>query len=220
MSKPILGYWDVRGLGEACRLMLEYCGVDYQDKRYTAGDAPDFDRSDWLNEKLTLDFEFPNLPYYIDSDVKLTENLAILKYIARRNSLMPVSDADVTKCDVLEGVIIELRLLFGMMCYMPNFETNKANFFKQTLPVKMELLDKHLAKNKWLCGDQLTYIDFIFNETLSQIQVMEPTSTDQYKNVVKHHKNFFELDKIAAYRQSNRFKKVPVMAKWAQWHGE
>ncbi|CAK8683052.1 unnamed protein product [Clavelina lepadiformis] len=33
MSKFILGYWDVRGFGEAIRYMLEYLEVDYKDRR-------------------------------------------------------------------------------------------------------------------------------------------------------------------------------------------
>ena len=32
--------------------------------------------------------EFPNLPYYIDGDVKLTQSSAILRHIAREHGLM------------------------------------------------------------------------------------------------------------------------------------
>ena len=31
---PILGYWGSRGRGEMIRLLLEYAGVRYEDKRY------------------------------------------------------------------------------------------------------------------------------------------------------------------------------------------
>jgi glutathione S-transferase len=33
---------------------------------------------------MTIDLKFPNLPYLIDGDVKVTESLAILKYIAKK----------------------------------------------------------------------------------------------------------------------------------------
>uniref|UniRef100_A0A5K3G4N5 GST N-terminal domain-containing protein n=1 Tax=Mesocestoides corti TaxID=53468 RepID=A0A5K3G4N5_MESCO len=32
--KPVLAYWDIRGLCEAPRLLLRYLGEDFEDKRY------------------------------------------------------------------------------------------------------------------------------------------------------------------------------------------
>ncbi|KAM5257055.1 glutathione S-transferase Mu 1 isoform 11-T11 [Ctenodactylus gundi] len=55
-----LGYWDIRGLAHAIRLLLEYTDSSYEEKRYTMGDAPDYDRSQWLNEKFKLGLDFPN----------------------------------------------------------------------------------------------------------------------------------------------------------------
>ena len=33
----------------------------------------------WREEKYDLGLPFPNLPYFIDGDIKLTQSLAILK---------------------------------------------------------------------------------------------------------------------------------------------
>ena len=50
-------------------------GATYEDKRYT-------NPQDWFgNDKQNLGFAFPNLPYLIDGDFKLTETLAIERYI-------------------------------------------------------------------------------------------------------------------------------------------
>uniref|UniRef100_A0A452G9A2 GST N-terminal domain-containing protein n=1 Tax=Capra hircus TaxID=9925 RepID=A0A452G9A2_CAPHI len=57
----ILGYWDIRGLAHAIRLLLEYTDSNYEEKKYTMGDAPDYDRSQWLNEKSKLGLDFPNV---------------------------------------------------------------------------------------------------------------------------------------------------------------
>ena len=35
--------------------------------------APDFDKSCWFDNKFSLGFDFPNLPYFIDRDIKLTQ---------------------------------------------------------------------------------------------------------------------------------------------------
>jgi len=183
MAKPIIAYWDIRGLAEPIRLMLEYCDVDYEDKRYFCGDAPDFDRSEWLNEKFNLGLDFPNLPYYVDNDMKLTESTRE----------------------------------FVMVCYMPNFETNKEKFFITTMPSRMELLDKYLASNKWIAGNSLTHVDFMLCEFLSHVNLMEPNCFQKYENVFSYFNNFFKLEKIAAYRHSNRFKVLPINGKIANW---
>ncbi|XP_052035433.1 glutathione S-transferase Mu 3 isoform X5 [Apodemus sylvaticus] len=56
----ILGYWNVRGLTHPIRLLLEYTDSSYEEKRYVMGDAPNFDRSQWLSEKYNLGLDIPN----------------------------------------------------------------------------------------------------------------------------------------------------------------
>ncbi|MED6272480.1 Glutathione S-transferase Mu 1, partial [Characodon lateralis] len=83
----LLAYWDVRGFVGHIRLMLEYTKSDYKEKFYVVGDAPGFDKSCWFNEKFKLGLDFPNLPYLIDGDKKVTQSMAILRYIARKHNL-------------------------------------------------------------------------------------------------------------------------------------
>ncbi|XP_027487668.1 glutathione S-transferase Mu 1-like [Corapipo altera] len=83
----VLGYWDIRGLAHAIRLLLEYTETPYEDKLYSCGEAPDYDKSQWINEKEKLGLDFPNLPYFIDGPVRLTQSNAILRHIARRHRL-------------------------------------------------------------------------------------------------------------------------------------
>ncbi|XP_059573295.1 uncharacterized protein LOC102558987 [Alligator mississippiensis] len=35
----VLGYWDIRGLAHAIRLLLEYTGTTYEDKLYSCGEG-------------------------------------------------------------------------------------------------------------------------------------------------------------------------------------
>ena len=81
-SKPTLGYWAIRGLGSQIRYELVYLGVDFQEDIYEQGDAPNFSRDCWLDKKDTLGLSFPNLPYYLDGNMKVTEAMPIMKYIA------------------------------------------------------------------------------------------------------------------------------------------
>jgi len=54
----ILGYWDIRGLAEPIRLLLEHVEANYEDRRMNMS------KPSWLEYKGGLGFDFPNLPYY------------------------------------------------------------------------------------------------------------------------------------------------------------
>jgi len=67
----VFGYWPLRGLGQQIRLLLSYLGLPWEAKIYTM-------REEWFeNDKKNLNLAFPNLPYLIDGDFKLTESAAI-----------------------------------------------------------------------------------------------------------------------------------------------
>ena len=54
--------------GQPIRLLLAHAGVEYEDKRYNIkGEAPNFDRSEWLADKFNLGLEFPNVSIYLSS---------------------------------------------------------------------------------------------------------------------------------------------------------
>ena len=44
IKKPVLAYWDIRGLAQPLRFQLLYCGVNFEDKAYT-------ERETWAKDK-------------------------------------------------------------------------------------------------------------------------------------------------------------------------
>lgn len=80
-QKYILGYWSIRGRAQVLRLLLAYTGLNWEDKVYT-------ETSGWFGngDKTTLGFDFPNLPYLIKGNFKITESNAIAKYICASSS--------------------------------------------------------------------------------------------------------------------------------------
>eukprot|EP00965_Chrysotila_dentata_P143823 4752001-Pleurochrysis_carterae.AAC.2 len=88
--RPVLGYWAIRGLAEPIRLLHAYLEVDLEEHRYGAPMLPAGDRpiSAWPETKRQLahDMALPNLPYYIDGRVKLSEAASIMRYVCERRA--------------------------------------------------------------------------------------------------------------------------------------
>ena len=114
-----IGYWAIRGLGRHCVLVAEYVGANYELKNYTQGPGPEFSREEWLSEKFTHGLDFPNLPYLKVGDLKITETLAIVRYIAAKHQpeLLGKTIEDQAKVDMLVGVLAGFKGPATMLCY-------------------------------------------------------------------------------------------------------
>lgn len=105
-TKPFLGYWPIRGRAASIRYLFGYLGVDIIQQVYEQGPAPDFSKAAWFDQKFNLGLDFPNLPFLIDGDVKLTESKAILKYAARKwdKKLLGRDEVEVGTAEMLSRI--------------------------------------------------------------------------------------------------------------------
>ncbi|CAF4764774.1 unnamed protein product [Rotaria sp. Silwood1] len=160
----VFGYWAARGRGEPSRLLLHYTKTPFTDKMYQMGDAPEYNRDDWLNEKYQLGLDFPNLPYLIDGEVKLTQSNAILYYLGRQHNLMGNNPKEEALIMMLCEQAYDLRSIFAMLCYGPNGDSpnEQKKFLETTLTKSLEQFDAYFSKNKnkFAVGDQPTVADF------------------------------------------------------------
>mmetsp|Transcript_26563 Transcript_26563/g.4674 ORF Transcript_26563/g.4674 Transcript_26563/m.4674 type:complete len:119 (+) Transcript_26563:27-383(+) len=79
-DKPTLAYWNFRGVGNPVRILLAHLEVDFEDKRYDIAN-----RESWDGEKETLSLRFPNIPYFIDGDFRISECQAVMQYICAKH---------------------------------------------------------------------------------------------------------------------------------------
>ncbi|KAM5257048.1 glutathione S-transferase Mu 4 isoform 4-T4 [Ctenodactylus gundi] len=211
-----LGYWDIRGLAHAIRLLLEYTDSSYEEKRYTMGDAPDYDRSQWLNEKFKLGLDFPNLPYLIDGAHKLTQSNAILRYIARKHNMCGETEEEKIRVDMLENQAMDVSNQLARVCYSPDFEKLKPEYLEQ-LPGMMKLFSEFLGKQQWFVGNKITFVDFLAYDILDLHRVFDPKCLDAFPNLKDFISRFEGLKKISAYMNSSRFLPKPLYTKVATW---
>ncbi|XP_051913368.1 glutathione S-transferase Mu 3-like [Hippocampus zosterae] len=210
-----LAYWDIRGLAQPIRLLLEYTGTTYEDKLFCCGEAPNYDKSCWFDVKPNLGMDFPNLPYLEDGDRKIVQSNAIMRYIARKYNLCGENEDEIVRVDILENQAMDFRNGFVRLCYT-DFDKMKPEYLEQ-LPDLLRQFSKFLGDRKWFAGDKITFVDFIMYELLDQHRMFHPTCMDEFKNLRDLLHRFEALDKIAAYMKSNRFIKTPVNNKMAKW---
>ena len=80
-----LGYWKLRGLAGAAKVLLEYVEADWKFTAYDHHKKEDgtWNRDEWLNVKasdeIQNNFAFPNLPYLTDGNVHISQSTTILK---------------------------------------------------------------------------------------------------------------------------------------------
>merc|ERR1719150_1449974 len=94
-------------------------GVEYEEAVYEQGDGPEFSREPWNSVKQTLGLPFPNLPYLIDGELKITETLAIMKYLAAKHGpqLLGNGPEQLAKVEMLAGIIHDLKMAMTFPCY-------------------------------------------------------------------------------------------------------
>ncbi|XP_078248896.1 glutathione S-transferase Mu 1-like isoform X3 [Pogona vitticeps] len=236
----ILGYWDIRGLAHAIRLLLEYTETPYEDKQYGVGGEarksetrpdviqtrfgpltidPEFDLSQWTSVKEKLGLDFPNIPYLIDGERKITQSNAIMRYLARKHKMCGETEEEMIRIDILENHIMDFRVSFAELCYSPDFEKLKPEYLEE-LPGKLKLFSQFLGDRKWFAGNKITYVDFLAYDVLDQQRMFEPKCFNQYKNLQDFFDHFEALEKISTYMKSSRFMKSPILLKNAKWGNE
>mmetsp|Transcript_17874 Transcript_17874/g.17848 ORF Transcript_17874/g.17848 Transcript_17874/m.17848 type:complete len:221 (+) Transcript_17874:26-688(+) len=195
MQQPILGYWEIRGFAEPFRMLLTHFGVAFEDKQYHFGPAPNFDKSNWLDVKETVGLEFPNLPYFIDENIKLSESLAIFEYIcAKYNpSYLGNTLAEKAHVSMLTGVLRDFNVQINYAAYSPDAHTLLPQTLENASRPTMVRFAKYLEGKRFLVGDHPTYVDFYFYETLDKLDAIDPSYTAgisplfaAYKNNVKN----------------------------------
>ena len=199
--KPVLGYWKIRGYAANLRYQLAYSGIDYDMVEYEQGEGPEFSNSAWLSVKHTLGFAFPNLPYLIDGDHKLTETQAIHKYLADKwdPNLLGKDPTHRARTDMLAGVIGDLNLGVRRPCYAGEKEKSL-----EAIQAKVPPLVQFM-QGKFLTADEPVWLDFFFFELLELMAFLSQGQVfNDHPKLVSYHHNMANLPKLKEYLESDQ----------------
>jgi glutathione S-transferase len=139
-QQVVLGYWNTRALAHDLRAMLVWGGVEFEDRRYTVGPPPLYDKSDWYDVKEGLGLgPFPNLPFLLDPSaqgVAITQHQTILRYLARKLGLEGKNEAAVVAADMASEAVREWLDAFCSLTYASylSYSGSKGKYLAETLP--------------------------------------------------------------------------------------
>jgi len=215
MSKPTFGYWNIRGFGQPIRFLIQYLGVDHNEKSYI--DDGGEKREEWFKkDKFALGLDFPNIPYWIDGDFKLTETKAILKHLSRKYDpkLMPKDETILARSEMLENVLADVWQILVAYAYISTDEVKKS--FPENSTVKLEQLSKFIGSNKFAVGSQITYVDFLLYEILYHYTMADASLVKPFANLMSYMKNFESIPQISKFIASPNYLKGPCFSSQAK----
>lgn len=222
-----LGYWNIRGLAQPIRFLLEFTGAKWTDVLYCQAGPNDpvpFDKSCWYNVKETIGLDFPNLPYMIDGDVKMTQSRAIMRHIARKRPDMTFlfgrTPEDMDQVDQLMDQFADINGGLVGVQYSAGIDVP---YIQGSLTSALKRLSKYLGTKTWFVGDYITLADFLMFEFICRS--LDYTGRaglsdffSAFPNLLTFHQEFSRLPTIDNYMKSERFAAVTAYnnqhAKW------
>lgn len=211
-EKPILGYWNIHGIGSSIRLFLEYFGVDYVDHQYV-------ERSSWIDEdKINKNLgPFPNLPYFIDTNgIRITQSIVILEYLSRKYKLEGTTEQEKLDISLVVHQVADLNEAFFLVAYdrTERLEKLKEEYLK-TVPFSLSQLSKFLSNKNYFAG-KISMADFVVYTYLKRTNVFVPGSLDATPNLKEFIKRIESLSELSRYFQN--YKPLLFNASHTKWN--
>ncbi|CAG2171422.1 unnamed protein product, partial [Oppiella nova] len=188
-------------------------GVDFVEKLYKHSE-----RDVWLSDKPNLGLDFPNLPYYIDGDVKISQSKAILKYLARKHGLVARDDRELIKQEIVAEQLRDIRMKFlmGVVFSDKDPADTKDGYITGVLIPHLNDLVKFLGDKQWLTTS-LSYVDFLAYELLDWFRLFTPETIAKYPVIGQYLDRFEALPTINSYQSSAKYRQWPVFSPGAKW---
>ena len=211
-GKIKLGYWKIRGRGQVIRHLLAYTQLPWEEKTY---DQP----GDWfaIGDKTKLGLDFPNLPYIMKGDFKLTESNAIANYIVKLSGKSDLLGKSVEDTAQMEMVLFMLEDIFNPtvnMFYSPNYETEKVRLFDSKVKAKIEELNKYIGEKEYLMG-YLTLADFKIAEASYYFEKLYTDHVADFKKMIQIREKIEGLPEISKFYAEGGIKE-PFLPQYAK----
>lgn len=164
-----------------------------------------------------MGLDFPNLPYLIRGDFKITESLAIANYIIRSSKhpeLLGKTVEDQTKVEMLLFMLEDIFNPTLNMFFSPAHSTQKTALYDNKVKTKLEELNHFIGDKEFALG-YLTLIDFKIAEMSYYFEKLYSEHTKKFDTILRIRKNVENLPEIKQFYQKGGLAS-PFLPSYAQ----
>lgn len=166
--------------------------------------------SEWRDMKPKT--TFGQIPMFQDGDFELVQSSAIMRYLARKHGLYGQNDREAALIDMINDQQEDMRNAYTRLIY-EEYETGKQAYI-EAIPNSLALLEKILLRNNdgsgFFVGDKISFVDYAVFDLLDNHDILAPGCLDQFPKLKGFHERLASREKLASYRQSDGFNKMPV----------
>jgi len=152
------------------------------------------------------------LPVFHDGKLEIGQSNAILRYVARKHGLYGKNDNEATLIDMLNDQQEDVRISYLNLIYR-QYDTEKDNYIK-ALPAQLAAFEKFLKRNNegtgFFVGNQISFVDYTIFDLVDNLLILSPSCLDTYPLLKAFHGRIATHEKLARYRQTDGFKKLPI----------
>merc|ERR1712018_404784 len=143
--------------------------------------------------------DFPNLPYFTDGDVKLTQSDAILRHLGRKHGLYGGSEKQAGHIDMLIDTAKDIKMALIMPnVVMKNLEEKKAEVITAQ-DAKFKQLSEFLGGKSFLAGNDVTIADFAMYDALKWFQELDSSLISKHSNLCEYFERFENVPKVKSF---------------------
>jgi len=211
------GYWKIRGLAAAPRMMLQYADAEHEDIQYEDADK-------WFGEdkpRLIKQNPLINLPYLVDGDVVLSHSNTIYTYLGDKLGLTPKDEATKLRDNQALMEVFDIRNALMSLVYpfhkvcrdQAEYEKHRTKVLEVNLPKSYAKLEALLefTGTPFVGGDAPAPSDFHLFEMIDQHEKMakEAGCTSPiaaFPKLQALHNKFFEMPQLKKYFESEAYK--------------
>nr|WGO51743.1 glutathione S-transferase sigma 2 [Ectropis grisescens] len=205
MPKVKFYYFNAKALGEASRMLMAYGGQEFEDKRVSTADWPDFKPKT----------PFGQMPILEIDGKQYAQSMAIARYLGRKYGLAGASDEEALEIDMYVEFLNDVRAKAAAIYYEAD-EVLKAqkqdDAVKNVYPELLGKLASIIEKNKgYVALGKLTWADFAFTGMFEFLKMLlqMPNLEDQYPIFKKVHQSVLSIPKVKRYVDNAPQRELP-----------
>uniref|UniRef100_A0A0B7BI02 glutathione transferase n=1 Tax=Arion vulgaris TaxID=1028688 RepID=A0A0B7BI02_9EUPU len=189
-------YFNLRGRGELLRLLLHAAGVQFVDQRVEFADWP----------SLKSSTPEGTLPYMVIGGKEYGESMPLARYIARKYSLMGISELDQLNADIILNHIDDIRNAVSRARNDKSLTEDQkkeieAKAMTELLPKLLRRMETRLTENKhgYLIGNILSIADLAFFDLLETSLKEIHNLLENFPKIREHRKRIETYPRISKY---------------------